>query len=162
MPEGSYDLVVLGSGTGGYAVALRAAELGKRVALVEKDDRLGGTCLLRGCIPSKALLESAAVMDHVNRSEEWGIKASGEADWPKVLEAEQHIVDKKVQGLTGLIKARKIEVVQGKGRLASGPSVELDGRTVAGTDVVLASGSRPRTFWDLTDRVITSDQALVF
>src|SRR5207245_8189786 len=122
MPEGTYDLIVLGSGTGGYAVALRAAELGKKVALVERDERLGGTCLLRGCIPSKALLESASVMDHVNRSEEWGIKASGEPDWPKVLETKAHIVDKKVSGLTSLIKARKIEVVTGTGRLAAGPA----------------------------------------
>src|SRR5438093_417546 len=129
MADGTYDVIVLGSGTGGYSAALRAAELGKSVALVERDDRLGGTCLLRGCIPSKALLESAAVMDRVNRSEEWGIKASGEADWPKVLEAEEHIVDKKVQGLTGLIKARKIEVIHGKGRLAGGPAVQVDGRT---------------------------------
>src|SRR5919198_1904931 len=98
MPDTSYDLVVVGSGTGGYACALRAAELGKRVALVEKDDRLGGTCLLRGCIPSKALLESASVMDRVNRSEEWGIQASGQVDWPKVLDFERHIVDKKVSG----------------------------------------------------------------
>src|SRR2546423_13603301 len=118
MPDNSYDVAVLGSGTGGYSAALRAAELGKSVALVEKDDRLGGTCLLRGCIPSKALLESASVMDHVNRSEEWGIRASGEVDWPKVLETEQHIVDKKVSGLTGLIKARKVEVINGIGRLA--------------------------------------------
>src|SRR5881409_521036 len=113
MADSTYDVVVLGSGTGGYATALRAAELGKRVAIVEKSDRLGGTCLLRGCIPSKALLESASVMDRINRSEEWGIKASGEPDWPKVLEAERHIVDKKVDGLTGLIKARKIEVIKG-------------------------------------------------
>jgi len=110
MAEDGFDVVVLGSGTGGYATALRSAELGKRVALVEKEERLGGTCLLRGCIPSKALLESASVMDRITRSEEWGIKASGEADWPKVLEAEQHIVDKKVDGLTGLIKARRIEI----------------------------------------------------
>jgi len=163
MADDAFDVVVLGSGTGGYAVALRAAELGKRVAMAEKDDRLGGTCLLRGCIPSKALLESASVMDHVNRSEEWGIKASGEADWPKVLEAEQHIVDKKVQGLTGLIKARKIEVVQGKGRLASGPAVEVEGRRLEAPDVVLATGSYPRLLpgLEVTDRVITSDQALV-
>src|SRR6059036_2145063 len=114
MADARYDVIVLGSGTGGYAAALRAAELGKRVALVERDDRLGGTCLLRGCIPSKALLESASVMDRINRSEEWGIEASGQVDWPKVLESEQNIVDKKVQGLTGLIKARKIEVVKGK------------------------------------------------
>src|SRR5207245_3191711 len=90
MPEATYDLIVLGSGTGGYAAALRAAELGKRVALVERDQRLGGTCLLRGCIPSKALLESASVMDHVKRADEWGIKASGEPDWSKVLETERH------------------------------------------------------------------------
>src|SRR2546426_5047178 len=128
MADNTYDLIVLGSGTGGYAAAIRAAELGKRVALVEKDDRLGGTCLLRGCIPSKALLESASVMDRINRAEEWGIKASGEADWSKVLEAERHIVEKKVSGLTGLIKARKIDVITGTGRLAGGPAVDVDGR----------------------------------
>src|SRR5256885_12516235 len=142
----------MGAGTGGYATALRAAGLGKRVAIVERDDRLGGTCLLRGCIPSKALLESASVMDHVNRSQEWGIKASGEADWSKVLESEQHIVDKKVQGLTGLIKARKIDVIKGTGRLGPGPSVQVDGREVRASDVVLATGSFPRTFWDLSER----------
>ena len=164
MAEDTYDLVVLGSGTGGYAAALRAAVLGKRVAIVEKDDRLGGTCLLRGCIPSKALLESASVMDRINRSEEWGIKASGEVDWSQVLESEQHIVEKKVSGLTGLIKARKIDVIQGTGRLVAGPAVEIEGRTVRGTDVVLATGSYPRLLpgLEITERIITSDQALVF
>jgi dihydrolipoamide dehydrogenase len=163
MADSTYDVVVLGSGTGGYACALRAAELGKRVALVEKDDRLGGTCLLRGCIPSKALLESASVMDHVNRSEEWGIKATGEVDWMAVLESERHIVDKKVTGLTGLIKARKIDVIQGTGKLASGPAVQVDGQTVQAADVVLATGSYPRMLpgLEVSDRVITSDQALV-
>jgi dihydrolipoamide dehydrogenase len=159
--EERYDLVVLGSGTGGYAAALRAAVLGMRVALVERDDRLGGTCLLRGCIPSKALLESAAVMDRINRAEEWGIRARGQVEWDKVLEAEQHIVDKKVAGLTGLIKARKIDVVKGSGKLVPGPAVQVDGRTIGATDVVLATGSYARTFWDLTERIITSDQALV-
>jgi dihydrolipoamide dehydrogenase len=161
--EGTYDVVVLGSGTGGYACALRAAELGKRVAIVERDDRLGGTCLLRGCIPSKALLESASVMDRINRSEEWGIKASGQVDWPKVLEAESHIVEKKVSGLTGLIKARKIDVIKSTGKLAPGPSVEVDGRTVRAADVVLATGSYPKLLpgLEVTDRIITSDQALV-
>jgi dihydrolipoyl dehydrogenase len=163
MADDTFDVVVLGSGTGGYATALRAAELGKRVALVERDSRLGGTCLLRGCIPSKALLESAGVMDRVNRSEEWGINASGQVDWPKVLESEQHIVEKKVQGLTGLIKARKIEVIQGTGKLRPGPAVEVDGRTVNATDVVLATGSYPRLLpgMEVGDRIITSDQALV-
>lgn len=163
MPEDGYDLVVLGSGTGGYAAALRAAELGKKVALVEKDDRLGGTCLLRGCIPSKALLESASVMDRINRSEEWGIEASGTVDWPKVLESEQHIVEKKVQGLTGLIKARKIEVIKGSGRLTPGPAIQVDGQALTATDVVLATGSYPRLLqgMEVSERVITSDQALV-
>ena len=80
-----FDVIVIGGGSGGYACALRAALLGKRVALIERDDRLGGTCLIRGCVPTKAFLESASVMDHVNRSEEWGIKATGEVDWPAVM-----------------------------------------------------------------------------
>jgi dihydrolipoamide dehydrogenase len=161
--ETNYDVIVIGSGTGGYACAIRAAELGKRVAIVEKDDRLGGTCLNRGCIPSKALLESASVMDRINRSEEWGIRASGEPDWPKVLDAERHIVEKKVSGLTGLIKARKIDVIEGRGRLASGPSVDVDGTRYAATDVVLATGSFPRLLpgVQVSEHVITSDQALV-
>jgi dihydrolipoamide dehydrogenase len=163
MAQDAYDVVVLGSGTGGYAAALRAAELDKRVALVERDSRLGGTCLLRGCIPSKALLESASVMDHVNRSEEWGIVASGEPDWAKVVETEQHIVDKKVSGLEGLVKTRKIEVVNGTGRLVQGPAVEVDGRRLEAADVVVATGSYPRLLpgLEVTERIITSDQALV-
>ena len=108
-----FDVIVVGAGTGGYSCALRAAQLGKRVAIVERDERLGGTCLLRGCIPTKALLQSAAVMDTVNRSEEWGIKASGEPDWTQVQAFQTKIVDKLVSGLTGLVKARKIDVIRG-------------------------------------------------
>src|SRR5437867_1963881 len=162
MPDSSYDVVVLGSGTGGYSAALRAALLGKKVALIEKDDRLGGTCLLRGCIPTKALLQSAAVMDAVNRSDEWGIKASGEPDWDGVLAFQKKTVDKLVGGLTSLIKARKIEVIQGQGKLVPGPAVEVDGRKVQAPDVVLATGSRPRLLpgMEVSERIITSDQAL--
>src|SRR2546423_14566622 len=123
MAESSYDVAVLGAGTGGYACALRAAELGLRVALIERDDRLGGTCLLRGCIPTKALLQSAAVMDSVNRSEEWGIKASGEADWGGVLAFQSKTVDKLVTGRTGLVKARQIAGNQGAARPGAGPTV---------------------------------------
>src|SRR5919108_5548628 len=139
MPE-SYDVAILGSGTGGYACALRAAQLGKRVALIERDDRLGGTCLLRGCIPTKALLRSAEVMDNVTRADEWGIKASGEPDWDGVLAYQSRIVDKLVSGLTSLIKARKIDVVKGKGRLvrteSGAPAVQLDSERVDAADVV--------------------------
>jgi dihydrolipoamide dehydrogenase len=163
MPEETYDVAVLGSGTAGYATALRAAELGRRVALIERDDRLGGTCLLRGCIPTKALLQSAAVMDTINRSATWGITASGEPDWPGVQAFKSKIVDKLVGGLTGLIKLRKIDVIQGTGKLVAGrTAIDVDGRVVEATDVVLASGSYARLLPGMAigERVITSDQAL--
>jgi len=158
----AYDVVVIGAGTGGYSCALRAAELGKRVALVERDERLGGTCLLRGCIPTKALLQSAAVMDAVNRSEEWGVKASGEPDWTQVQAFETRIVDKLVRGVTGLIKARKIDVIQGSATLKPGPVVEVGDRSLSAGDVVIATGSRPRLLpgLEVSGRVITSDEAL--
>ena len=158
----AYDVVVIGAGTGGYSCALRAAELGKRVALVERDERLGGTCLLRGCIPTKALLQSAAVMDAVNRSEEWGIKASGEPDWTQVQAFETRVVDKLVRGVTGLIKARKIDVIQGSATLKPGPVVEVGDRSLSAGDVVIATGSRPRLLpgLEVSGRVITSDEAL--
>jgi len=158
----AYDVVVVGAGTGGYSTALRAAQSGKRVAIVERDERLGGTCLLRGCIPTKALLQSAAVMDTVNRSEEWGIKASGDPDWSAVLAFEDKIVDKLVKGVTGLIKTRGISVVKGTAKLLPGPAVEVDGTKIDAMDVVIASGSRPRLLpgVELTERIITSDEAL--
>jgi dihydrolipoamide dehydrogenase len=158
----AYDVAVIGAGTGGYSAALRAAQLGKKVALIDRDERLGGTCLLRGCIPTKALLQSAAVLDTVNRSDEWGIKASGEPDWTAVVAFEDAMVDKLVKGVTGLVKARGIEVIQGTARLAPGPAVEVDGRRVDATDVIIATGSRPRLLpgVEIGDRIITSDQAL--
>ncbi len=159
----TYDVVVIGAGTGGYATALRAAQLGLRTALVERDERLGGTCLIRGCIPTKALLQSAAVLDTVNRASDWGIKAAGEADWSAIRRFEESIVDKNVKGLTGLVKLRGIDVVQGTARLTGAPGVEVDGRRLETGDVVLATGSFPRLLPDveLSTHVITSDQALV-
>jgi dihydrolipoamide dehydrogenase len=158
----AYDVVVIGAGTGGYSCALRLAQLGKRVALVEREERLGGTCLLRGCIPTKALLQSAAVMDSVTRSEDWGIKASGEPDLTQIQAFETKVVDKLVNGLTGVIKMRKVDVVRGTATLRPGPTVEVEGRTLTATDVVIATGSRPRMLpgLDVSERVITSDEAL--
>jgi dihydrolipoamide dehydrogenase len=160
----AYDVVVIGSGTGGYSCALRSAELGKRVALVERDGRLGGTCLLRGCIPTKALLRSAEVLDTVNRAEEWGVKASGSADWDAVKAFEDRMVDKLVSGVTSLIKARKVNVVQGTAVLRSGTSVSVDGNDLSAADVVIATGSSPKLLpgVSITDRIITSDQALTY
>jgi dihydrolipoamide dehydrogenase len=166
MPNDSFDVVVLGSGTGGYSAALRAAQLDKRVALVERDDRLGGTCLLRGCIPTKALLHSAEVMDEINRSDDWGIKASGEPDWSGIQSYKQKVVEKLVNGLTGLVKARKIEVAKGTGRLKSPTSVEVaadDGsRSLDAQHVVLATGSFAKLLpgLEIGEHIITSDQAL--
>jgi dihydrolipoamide dehydrogenase len=157
-----YDVVVIGAGTGGYSAALRAAQLGKRVALVERDERLGGTCLLRGCIPTKALLQSAAVMDTVERASEWGVKAAGEPDWSAIRAFEDSMVDKLVKGVTGLVRGRKIDVVTGTARIAGPGAVEVGGDTITATDIVLATGSAPRMLPGLQvgARVITSDQAL--
>ena len=140
----AYDVAVVGAGTGGYSAAFRASQLGLSVALIEADDRLGGTCLLRGCIPTKALLQSAAVMDTVERASTWGIKAAGEPDWAKVLEFERSIVDKLVQGVTGLASQRGVDVLHGRARLLPGPALEVDGTPVQTREVVLATGSRPK------------------
>lgn len=158
----AYDVAVVGAGTGGYATALRAAQLGRRVALVERDDRLGGTCLIRGCIPTKALLRSAEVMDTVNRASEWGVKAAGEPDWDAIRRFEDSIVDKNVKGLTGLVKARGIDVIQGQARLLPGHALDVDGRRVDAADVVIATGSYPRMLpgTEVSGHVLTSDQAL--
>jgi dihydrolipoamide dehydrogenase len=161
MPD-PFDVIVIGSGTGGYSAALRSATLDQKVALVERDDRLGGTCLLRGCIPTKALLQSAAVMDEISGSEEWGISASGKPEWPKVQEFKTKIVDKLVSGLTSVVKARRIEVVNGTAKLTGRGSVDVDGRSLQAPAVVVATGSQPKLLpgLEIGERVVTSDQAL--
>ena len=158
----AYDVVVLGGGTGGYSTALRAAQLGLHVALVERDDRLGGTCLLRGCIPTKALLRSAEVLDTVERSAEWGIQASGAPDREAILAFKAVIVERLVTGLTHLVKSRKIDVFHSPGRLIPGPAIDLGDRVLEATDVVLASGSRPKMLPGIqpSGRIFTSNQAL--
>ncbi|MFM8998778.1 MAG: dihydrolipoyl dehydrogenase [Actinomycetota bacterium] len=159
----AYDVAVIGGGTGGYSAALRLAQLGRRVLLVERDERLGGTCLLRGCIPTKALLQSAAVLDTVRRAGEWGVEATGRPDWSAIRAFEDRIVDKLVQGVTGLIRSRKIDVVRGTASLRPGPAVAVEGgATYAVRDVVLATGSRPKLIPGVavSDHVVTSDQAL--
>ncbi|HLB39826.1 MAG TPA: dihydrolipoyl dehydrogenase [Actinomycetota bacterium] len=158
----TYDVVVIGAGTGGYSAALRAAQLGKRVAIVERDQRLGGTCLLRGCIPTKALLRSAEVLDTVDRASEWGVKAAGEPDWSAILAFQDAVVDKLVKGVTGLVRQRGIEVLAGSATLRAGQALQVDGRSIDATDIVIATGSAPRMLPGLAvgRRVITSDQAL--
>ncbi len=157
-----YDVAVIGAGTGGYSCALRSAQLGNRVVLIDRDERLGGTCLLRGCIPTKALLRSAEVLDTINRADEWGIKASGSPDWDAVKAFESRMVDKLVSGLTGLVKARKIDVIHGSASLDAGPTLTVDGTKLDAKDIVIATGSSPKLLpgISITDRIITSDEAL--
>ncbi|RIJ57982.1 dihydrolipoyl dehydrogenase [Clavibacter phaseoli] len=162
MSEQNFDVVVLGGGSGGYAAALRAVQLGKTVGLVEKG-KLGGTCLHRGCIPTKALLHSAEVADVSRESEKYGVNVTFDGvDIARVNAYREAIVASKYKGLQGLIKARGITVIEGEGRLASGTTVQVGDRTITGKSVVLATGSYSRTLpgLEIGGRVITSEQAL--
>jgi dihydrolipoamide dehydrogenase len=158
----SFDVVILGGGSGGYAAALRSAQLGKTVALVEKD-KLGGTCLHRGCIPTKALLHSAEIADNTREAENFGVKASFHSiDMPKVNSYRDGIIDKLFKGLTGLVNSKNITVVPGEGRLTGPKTVTVNGDNYTGTNVVLATGSYSKSLpgLEIGGRVITSDHAL--
>lgn len=162
MTTHTFDIVVLGGGSGGYATALRAAELGKSVALIEKD-KVGGTCLHRGCIPTKALLHAAEVAEHVRDAASVGVTATFEGiDAEGVRTYRENIVAKKFKGLEGLIKARGITTVIGTGRLNDDHSVRVGDDVYVGTDVVLATGSYSRSLpgLEIGGRVLTSEQAL--
>jgi dihydrolipoamide dehydrogenase len=162
-PAGEFDLVILGAGSGGYACALRAAELGLSVALVEKG-KLGGTCLHVGCIPTKALLHAAEVADSTRESEQFGINATLEGiDMGGVNKYKDGVVSRLYKGLTGLVNGRGITVVEGDGRLVAPNAVEVNGTRYVGRHVVLASGSYPKTLPGLEidgERVLTSEHAL--
>jgi dihydrolipoamide dehydrogenase len=160
--EQNFDLVVLGGGSGGYAAALRATELGMSVALVEKD-KLGGTCLHRGCIPTKALLHSAEVADVSRESAKYGVSADFHGiDVPAVTAYREGVVASKYKGLQGLVKARGITVVEGEGRLTSPTTVQVGDTTLTAKNVVLATGSYSRSLpgLEIGGKVITSEAAL--
>ena len=157
-----YDVVVLGGGSGGYACALRAAELGLSVALVEQG-KLGGTCLHRGCIPTKALLHAAEVADSAREGSRFGIKSTFESvDMSGVHAYKDGVIGRLYKGLQGLVSAQSIEFVEGSGRLVAADSVEVDGRRITGRNVVLATGSYAKTLpgLDIGGRIMTSDQVL--
>ncbi|MDO5710867.1 MAG: dihydrolipoyl dehydrogenase [Micrococcales bacterium] len=157
-----YDIVILGGGSGGYSCALRASQLGLSVALIEQE-KLGGTCLHRGCIPTKALLHSAEVADSTRDSAAFGVRATLEGiDLPAVHTYKDGVVARLYKGLQGLIKAAKVTYVQGRGRLVAPDAVQVADRRLIGQHVVLATGSRSRTLPGLTlgGRIVTSDEAL--
>ena len=156
------DLVILGGGSGGYACALRASELGLSVILIDKD-KLGGTCLHRGCIPTKALLHAAEVADSTRESEQFGVNATLHGiDMIKVNEYRDGVVGRLYKGLQGLVKSRNVTFVEGAGRLVGPNTVEVNGEQYTGTHVVLATGSYARTLpgLEISGRIMTSDQAL--
>jgi dihydrolipoamide dehydrogenase len=172
----SFDVVVLGAGTGGYSAAFRAAQLGLRVALVD-EDRIGGTCLHRGCIPTKALLESAAVADRVRHAGDFGVGVEGEPtiDYAAIAKRRDQVVNRMWKGVQSLVKKNDVTWVAGRGRL-DGPTrvkVTLHGedgtpgaggeRVLEATDVILATGSRAKSLPGLEpdgERIVTSDHCL--
>ncbi|PSL56477.1 dihydrolipoamide dehydrogenase [Saccharothrix carnea] len=162
MTDTSADLVILGGGSGGYACAFRAAELGLSVILVEKD-KLGGTCLHRGCIPTKALLHAAEVADNAREGDQFGVKSSLEGiDIAGVNSYKDGVVSRLYKGLQGLVKANKVTLVEGAGKFVGPNTVEVDGQRYTGKNVVLATGSYARSLpgLEIGGRVVTSDQAL--
>lgn len=136
-----FDLVIIGGGSGGYACALRSAQLGKSVVLIEAD-KVGGTCLHRGCIPTKALLHSAEIADGAREGAKFGVKSSFDGiDMAGVNSYKDGVVSRLHKGLQGLIKSRAITYVEGHGKLVSKNSVEVNGQIYTGKNIVLATGS---------------------
>jgi len=161
--ENTFDIVILGGGSGGYACALRAAELGLSVALVEKG-KLGGTCLHMGCIPTKALLHAAEVADTAREGEQFGVKTTFESvDMIGVNAYKDGVIGRLYKGLQGLVKSSKnIELVEGEGRLVATNTIEVAGRQLVGKNIVLATGSYAKSLpgLDIAGKIMTSDQAL--
>ncbi|OJV84436.1 MAG: dihydrolipoyl dehydrogenase [Cellulomonas sp. 73-92] len=159
---GTFDIVVLGGGSGGYATALRASQLGKSVALVEAD-KVGGTCLHRGCIPTKALLHAAELADDAREGARFGVHTQLEKiEMVEVNQYRDSVVGRLYKGLQGLFTHRSVEIVNGWGTLTGPNTVQVGDRTLTGEHVVLASGSYAKSLpgLEIGGRVITSDQAL--
>ncbi len=160
-----FDVVILGGGSGGYACALRSAQLGLSVVLIEKD-KVGGTCLHRGCIPTKALLHAGEVAESAKHAADFGVNATfNSMDMAAVNAYKDGVVSKLYKGLQGLVKSRNITFVEGTGRLVSPNTVEVNGERYTGKSVVLATGSYPRSLPGLEidgRHIVTSEEAMRF
>jgi len=172
----SYDVVIVGAGTGGYVAAIRAAQLGKRVAVVEKQKALGGTCLIWGCIPTKALLEHAHALKVIQNAKEWGVTIAASSptiDIGQVQTRKDKIVTGITKGVEFLFKKNKIDWIKGTARLAGNGRVEVvegdpaeksaSTRVLEAKEIIIATGSQPRTVPGITldgKRIITSDEAI--
>ena len=162
-PNGTvYDIVVLGGGSGGYATALRGAQLGMNVALIESG-KLGGTCLHNGCIPTKALLHAAELADNARDGQHFGVNTELHGiDMAGVNAYKDSVVGGLYKGLQGLVKSRNITLIEGRGHLVATDTIEVNGQNVRGRNIVLASGSYARSLpgLEIGGRIITSDEAL--
>src|SRR5436190_857959 len=138
-----YDVAIIGAGPGGYVSALYGGLKGMKIALIEKDKRLGGTCLLRGCIPSKAMIKTAELMYEMSHPEQFGLAVDGKVrlDWETTSARKDKIVDTLVNGLNGLMKARKVDVINGTGTITSPRTVMVDGQEVRTRNIMIATGS---------------------
>ena len=158
-----FDLLILGGGSGGYACALRASQLGLSVALIEQD-KLGGTCLHRGCIPTKALLHAGEIADNAKHASEFGVNAQfNSIDMAGVNSYKDGVVSKLHKGLQGLVKSRSVTYIEGHGRLVGKNEIEVNGERHQGKNIILATGSYPKTLPGLEidgKQIITSEQAL--
>ena len=157
-----FDLVILGGGSGGYACALRSAQLGLNVALIEAD-KLGGTCLHRGCIPTKALLHSGEIADGARDASHFGVNAQFlSMDMPAVNSYKDGVISKLHKGLQGLVKSRNITYIEGHGKLVAKDTIEVNGEKIAGKNIILATGSYARSLPGLEIdgvKIMTSDHA---
>ena len=161
MPDGSYDCVVIGSGPGGYVAAIRAAQLGKSTAVVERD-KVGGRCLNYACIPAKALLRSADLLSEVRDADEFGLRVAGvEVDFAAVQARREKVVSTLTSGVSGLFKKYGIELIEGDAALTVDGAVQVGGDTVAAATVILATGSVPRAIpgTSFGSRVIGTEEA---
>lgn len=161
----NYDIIVIGSGPGGYVAAIRAAQLGKKVAIVEKAD-LGGVCLNWGCIPTKALLKSAQVFSYCKNAAHYGVAVEGEVkpDFEKIVARSRTVAETMSKGVAFLMKKNNIDVINGFGKLAGEGKVEVDGTVYEAGAIILATGARPRQMPFMPvdgEHVITSKEALV-
>lgn len=162
LADQQFDIVVLGGGSAGYAAAIRAKQLGMTAALIEKD-KLGGTCLHRGCVPTKALLHSAEIADVAREGAAYGVVSSVTGiDIEGVNGFRKKLVEGKFKGLQGLLKANDITIIEGEGRLVAPDTVQVGDDKIVGKHVVLATGSYSRSLPGLAieGRVITSEHAL--
>ena len=164
MADQQYDVVIIGSGPGGYVAGIRAGQLGMKVAVVEKDPFIGGTCTHRGCIPTKALLENADIYDKVQKAKEFGVTVGDvRLDFKAGQDRKQAVVDKNAKGIEFLFKKNKVERISGFGKLVDKNTIDVDGKQIKAKNIILAMGSVPKDLPHIKadgKRIINSDHIL--